>query len=825
MKKFLAIFLTSIMLLSQAFIIVAGATPKSEANQEKLTEELKAEMETKKNNEYISIYIWLSDLGDDVVYSNLSNKLGKEINKNNEDFYVQEKVKNKVEKYNEKQKNKKNKKQEFDISEFRSEAEISEILTDEEIQSCLNDGKTYEQIIELSEQYQYISDYRDSREHINTSVNELFENNINRAKCRNVNIDLLLPYATMECKKSYISKLSTMGIVTEIGLIKSDDTAESQETIAEESSESEESDEGEYIMKPHNVPNNLGGGIKIGVIEEGTYDPNATHLQGKNITNYNTNTAQQEDHATYVLSILGGTYQIKDGMEYQGVAPLSNIYFVDDSDVNFLNSAKFHWLIVEKDVAVINISMAPYNSAKDYNNEDRYLDCLTLQYRITFVKSSGNGAINITAPGMGYNVITVGNVSNEKDVNDKYKVYSGSAYEEMSYLTNKPDLCAFGTNVHMLYNNAKTNFGKGTSFAAPQVTGTIALMMAENNKLIGKPDAVKAILVNTADSDAISRNDGNSNVAFCDNYTDNFTFENQIKEKSGAGLLNIEGAVSMARTNLIHRYAIPRTSSTASASKTTGKYYFEKDQEIEFTLVFEKPYDNTIESLDEVNFDFEIEMYHYNYRVMASKSGVNNVESFRVEIPESGQYHFRIKCDKLDSATDEAIEISENTFIEHTINHNYFYVSFVFSCGCELPSVEITDCYELGHTIVCDNCNSSFTEFHDHKSITQSYDDVDITYDVYYKVHTLSVSEYYPSPFCVYRSFLTPELETSNSENSATYVLNYNNIEYQNTKYWEILTFEIFVISPQYELVANFYTNLYINIYYDTGECDFEPPV
>lgn len=100
-----------------------------------------------------------------------------------------------------------------------------------------------------------------------------------------------------------------------------------------------------------------------------------------------------------------------------------------------------------------------------------------------------------------------------------------------------------------------------------------------------------------------------------------------------------------------------------------------------------------------------------------------------------------------------------------------------------------------------------------------------LPYDVYYKVHTLSVSEYYPSPFCVYRSFLTPELETSNSENSATYVLNYNNIEYQNTKYWEILTFEIFVISPQYELVANFYTNLYINIYYDTGECDFEPPV
>ena len=825
MKKFLAIFLTSIILLSQAFIIIAGATPKTEANQEKLTDELKAEMETKKNNEYISIYIWLSDLGDEVVYSNLSNKLGKEINKNNEDLYIQEKVNNKVEKYNEKQKDKKTKKQEIDISEFRNEAEISKILTNEEIQNCLEDGKTYEQIIELSEQYQYVSDFRDSREYVNTSVNELFESNINRAKCRNVNIDLLLPYVTMECKKSYISKLSTMGIVTEIGLIKANDIVENQETLVEESSESEESDEGEYIMAPHNVPNNLGGGIKIGVIEEGAYDPNATHLQGKTITNYISTSDSSCNHATKVLSIIGGTYQTKDGVEYQGVAPVASIYFVDDSDVKFLDSAKFHWLIAEKDVAVINISLAPYNKDKDYNDEDRYLDCLTLQYRVTFVKSSGNGTINITAPGMGYNVITVGNVSNEKDINDKYKVYSGSAYEEMSYLTNKPDLCAFGTNVHMIYNNIETNFETGTSYAAPQVTGTVALMMAENNKLIGKPDAIKAILVNTANSDAISINNGNSNVAFCDNYTDNFTFVNQIKEKSGAGLLNIEGAVSMARTNLIHRYAIPRTSSTASASKTTGKYYFEKDQQIEFTLVFEKPFDNKIESAADVNFDFEIEMYHYNYRIMESKYEVNNAESFRVEIPESGEYYFRIRCDKLDSATDEAIPTSKNNFIEHTINHNYFFVSFVFSCGCELPSVGITDCYELGHTIVCDNCESSFTEFHDHKSVTQSYDDVDITYDVYYKVHTLSVSEYYPAPFCVYRSFLTPELETSNSENSAVCILSYNNIEYQNTKYWEILTFEIIVASPQHEIVANFYTNLYINIHYDTGECDFASPM
>ena len=813
MKKFLAIFLTTLLLVIPMVTIVASATSyNQESNEKKITNELKAEMENKKNNEYISIYIWLYDLGDDVVYTRLSNKLGKGISKDNEELYIDEKVKNKVEKYKEKQKTKNSKNEKFDVAVFREEAEISEILTNEEIEKCIDSGKTTEQVIELSEQYQYLSDFRDSRAYVNASVNELFESSIKKSKCKNVNVDMLLPYVTMDCKKSYISKLSTMNIVKEIGIV----TSES--LIVEESETVEATTTDKYIMSPPNVNNNLGGGIKIGVIETNNYNPNATHLVGANITKYTSGTENSLNHSTKVLSILCGKTITKDGIKYGGVVPASTIFFAKTSSP-FSDTSEFFWLIVEKDVAVINISAGDYpNVLGDYSNIDAYLDCLILQYRVAVVNSAGNKS-SITLPGMAYNAITVGNLSNEKN-SDKYIVNPNSSYEERDYLTNKPDICAFGTDVHMLYNNEETNFGSGTSWAAPQVTGTIALMMAENNKLIGKPDAVKAILVNTAEEEKVSLSE-NGRVSTHIKES-NITITKQITEKGGAGLLNIEGAVSMAKANLIHRYAIPRTSTTANATKTTGEYYFEAGQKIEISLVFEKPFDNEISSSNDVNFDFDIEIYKGDTSLMSSTSSENNVESYTVKFNESGYYYFKIRCDKLNSVTDE-----ESVALNSHITHNNFYVSFVLSCDCSLPSLQILENSETqsGHYLTCNNCDTTFLEKHDYKSTTQHFNGVDVTYGVYYKVHPLWVDENYPAFFCINRENLTPMVEATDSGNLATAILNSSNIEYQNEKYWEFLSYEIIVFTPTYDVVASYISTLYVNIYYTTGECDFDTSV
>ena len=814
MKKFLALFLTALLLLAPMTIFAVGATSNKDINEEKITDELKEVMSDKKNNEYIPIYIWLYDLGDEVVYSRLSNKLGKSLNQDNEELYIEENVKNKVDKFNKKQKEKKNNNQKFDASVFREEAEIGETLTNEEIENCIDAGKTTEQIIELSERYQYLSDFRNSRVEINASVNEIFEKNINRAKCKNVNIDMLLPYVTMECKKNYISKLSTMNVVKEIGIATSGalfaETSEAEETTATD----------KYIMSPPNVTNNSGGGIKIGVLEKTNYNPNATHLVGVNITKYTNASSSYLTHSTEVLSILCGKAITKDGVEYGGVAPASTIFFAK-TDNPFSDSSEFYWLIVEKDVAIINISAGGFaDTLGEYSDKDAYLDCLILQYRVAVVVSAGNNS-SITFPGLAYNAITVGNLSNEMNSNGKYKINEDdSSFEEDDCLTNKPDICAFGTNVHMLYNNEETNFGSGTSWAAPQVAGAIALMMAENNKLIGKPDAIKVILANAAHEEKVSLTDNRTVSTFIKE--SNITITNQISEKGGAGLLNVEGAVSMAKANLIHRYAIPRTSTVANATKTTGEYYFSAGQKIEIALVFEKPFDNIISSSDEVNFDFDIDIYKGNTCLMSSTSSVNNVESYTVTLNESGYYYFKIRCDKLNSVTDE-----ESAILNSHITHNKFYVSFVLSCDCALPSLQAVEDSETQseHYLTCNNCGTTFLEKHDYKSATQHFDGVDVTYGVYYKVHPLWVDENYPAFFCVNRENLTPAVEATASENSAIAILNSSYVEYQNEKYWELLSYEILVLSPTNELIGSYISTLYVNIYYATGECNFDPSV
>ena len=100
MKRFLAIFLTAILLLTSNLALVAGATSsKSTANEDKITDELKEVMAEKKNNEYISIYIWLYDMGDEVVYSQLSKEHNDTIEPESETEYINKQIEEKIEKY------------------------------------------------------------------------------------------------------------------------------------------------------------------------------------------------------------------------------------------------------------------------------------------------------------------------------------------------------------------------------------------------------------------------------------------------------------------------------------------------------------------------------------------------------------------------------------------------------------------------------------------------------------------------------------------------------------------------------------------------------
>ena len=743
MKKFLSLFLTALLLLAPMTIFAVGATSNKDINEEKITDELKEVMSDKKNNEYIPIYIWLYDLGDEVVYSRLSNKLGKSLNQDNEGLYIEENVKNKVDKFNKKQKEKKNNNQKFDASVFREEAEIGETLTNEEIENCIDAGKTTEQIIELSERYQYLSDFRNSRVEINASVNEIFEKNINRAKCKNVNIDMLLPYVTMECKKNYISKLSTMNVVKEIGFIQeSNNNVENQESSTLETTETEETTTDKYIMQPIDTPY-TGAGIRVGVIEAVPYYSNATHLQGMNITNYTSGVSDYFNHATRVLSVLCGQKKMSNGLEYQGIAPQSDIFFVNAINGIHVDFREFYWLIVEKDVAVINMSFK-FQGNESYDSREQKIDCLVAQYRVTVVVSAGNET-NIVTPSKAYNIISVGNMSNQTDANGKYLINAScSSFEEASYLTNKPDICAFGTNIYMLYGGAETNLGEGTSIAAPQVTGTIALMMEANPALIGQPHKVKAILLTSANDENVSETDGNAdddtdNSLRCTTPTYNTSYFEHVapitRNKTGAGILNTKAAIESALHPVTYSFQF-----TSNGSKRTNEIFIPSNMNIKAGLVYEKSDHDLIDENNPNTTNINVEMIDINTGNVVfssvdsnnnSSSRYDNVKVFDVKTKVTGTYVFRIICSGID-ISDEGTTAPEI----HQNSHEAINVALSFACSCLNPlrgantqaysdesNAKVNYCNAVGcfHTMLTD------ITYYDELSWNEGFGEIDYT--------------------------------------------------------------------------------------------------
>lgn len=213
-----------------------------------------------------------------------------------------------------------------------------------------------------------------------------------------------------------------------------------------------------------------GSGVKLGLVDGGKVEP-GPEISASRITYVQPSNDDYHDHSTNVARIAAGT---------EGVAPGASIY---SSSGNLTSSVLG---LSDAGVKVANMSMGVSGTRTEpYTALENYMDYIVSQNKFLVVKSAGNSHSDISSPGMAYNVIATGGYYNQGTTNSSDDImYGGSNYYKGSGCF-KPDFISAQSYVS----------GTGTSYAAPFVTGTIALLYELRPSLAAQPEAVKAILM------------------------------------------------------------------------------------------------------------------------------------------------------------------------------------------------------------------------------------------------------------------------------------------------------------------------------------------
>jgi len=150
------------------------------------------------------------------------------------------------------------------------------------------------------------------------------------------------------------------------------------------------------------------------------------------------------------------------------------------------------WLL-DQGVNIVNMSAGNENPnlLNTYTTMARWLDHIAFNHDVHWVNAAGNsGSSGVVSPAMAYNIITVGNVTNAGSRYMGNSSGSGaSSYNNECINTSigkafKPDLMAPGC----YYTDS------GTSYSAPMITGTIALMGNKWPGTLTKQHLVKSVL-------------------------------------------------------------------------------------------------------------------------------------------------------------------------------------------------------------------------------------------------------------------------------------------------------------------------------------------
>lgn len=264
------------------------------------------------------------------------------------------------------------------------------------------------------------------------------------------------------------------------------------------------------ISKANDVLGLTGNNVKVGMMETGCPDTDNASINGANITVNNENAIT--DHALNTSRIIVG--------DSDGIAKNAQLYSVSNpeeiAEAGTFDYTQFEWLL-SQGVSVINLSHNLKNIEQGYNLNytyyftEKWIDHLVSYHNVTVVVASGNDGdkpnSRIGSPGLAHNVITVGGyitnftATTSDDFIAPYSSWSnsGGGY----YGLEKPDVimpsqATNSSNIGSPLSGMTNTNGlvtNGTSWAAPMLTGSIALMLELKPSLSAYPQAIKAIVM------------------------------------------------------------------------------------------------------------------------------------------------------------------------------------------------------------------------------------------------------------------------------------------------------------------------------------------
>ena len=367
-----------------------------------------------------------------------------------------------------------------------------------------------------------------------------------------------------------------------------------------------------------------GSGVTVGVLEAG----GIVNVKHENISGSNVTTKgwyffeTKSEHALRVVSILGAN---------TGVARKAKIL---SAKLSGDPKAEVEWML-DRNVNIINNSWGETNESLTgvYKSNSAYFDYISRLNWVTICASAGNAGDKIYKktgkkiewvgnPGLGYNVITVGASYDNKTLRPS------SSFKE-AFSISKPTLVAPGYDISVptledtiIIDGEKKLQNCGTSFSAPIVSGTIALLMQEFPKLKTYPELVISILTSSASRMSTSYNNFDSSG---------------LEDKVGSGKLDYNKAKEAYKNS----FTFCNSCCNGKRSVKKENVYLTKGKTAKISLAWIVDSNNQTNTNIVTDYDLYLRNSKGNI-VKYSSSGGNNIELIEFDVMESDTYTIEV---------------------------------------------------------------------------------------------------------------------------------------------------------------------------------------